>query len=97
MRLGQVAGLSLPSGEGGTSRTAPRPLLRDLDALPRPAWDLVDVARYRRLWRSRHGQGRGVKVKRSAQGSFGGARLYVPEHQGSNHQHHNDANCDRPA
>ena len=28
----------------------------DLDALPFPAWDLVDVERYRRLWRMRHGR-----------------------------------------
>lgn len=36
-------------------RTAPRPNLRDLDALPRPAWDLVDVERYRAIWMERHG------------------------------------------
>jgi anaerobic magnesium-protoporphyrin IX monomethyl ester cyclase len=29
--------------------------LRDLDSLPFPAWDLVDVARYRRTWLERHG------------------------------------------
>ena len=29
--------------------------MKDLDAIPFPAWDLVDVARYRRLWRERHG------------------------------------------
>jgi radical SAM superfamily enzyme YgiQ (UPF0313 family) len=32
-----------------------RPDLRDLDSLPFPAWDLVDVERYRKLWRERHG------------------------------------------
>ncbi len=36
-------------------RTAPRPVLRDLDALPFPARELVDVERYRRIWRRRHG------------------------------------------
>ena len=36
-------------------RTAPRPLLKDLDVLPLPAWDLVDIERYRSFWRSRHG------------------------------------------
>jgi anaerobic magnesium-protoporphyrin IX monomethyl ester cyclase len=36
-------------------RTAPRAVLRDLDTLPSPAWDLVDLARYRVLWRARHG------------------------------------------
>ncbi|HEX6739328.1 MAG TPA: radical SAM protein [Vicinamibacteria bacterium] len=41
--------------DGRTVRTAPRPFLRDLDALPFPAWDLVDVESYRRVWRERHG------------------------------------------
>jgi anaerobic magnesium-protoporphyrin IX monomethyl ester cyclase len=36
-------------------RTAPRALLKDLDELPLPAWDLVDVERYRAFWRRRHG------------------------------------------
>ncbi len=36
-------------------RTAPRALLKDLDQLPLPAWDLVDVERYRAFWRRRHG------------------------------------------
>jgi radical SAM superfamily enzyme YgiQ (UPF0313 family) len=36
-------------------RTPPRGFLKDLDRLPWPAWDLVDVDRYRRAWRSRHG------------------------------------------
>jgi len=35
--------------------TNPRPDIRDLDSLPFPAWDLVDVARYRKIWRERHG------------------------------------------
>ncbi len=32
-----------------------RPPMRDLDQMPFPAWDLVDMDRYRRIWRSRHG------------------------------------------
>ena len=36
-------------------RTPVRPIMRDLDRLPRPAWDLVDVERYRRIWLARHG------------------------------------------
>jgi radical SAM superfamily enzyme YgiQ (UPF0313 family) len=32
-----------------------RPDIRDLDALPFPAWDLVDIPRYQRIWRERHG------------------------------------------
>ncbi len=36
-----VPGLALRR-DGGTVRTPPRPLAEDLDALPAPAWDLVD-------------------------------------------------------
>jgi len=32
-----------------------REIIRDLDALPLPAWDLVDVEKYRAVWRRRHG------------------------------------------
>jgi len=48
--LESIAGLASPAG-----RTPPRPPLADLDALPLPAWDLVDVERYRGIWRRRHG------------------------------------------
>ena len=47
---------SLTTGlEFGISRTARRPDIRDLDALPFPAWDLVDIPKYQRLWRERRG------------------------------------------
>lgn len=36
-------------------RTARRPDIKDVDAMPFPAWDLVDVERYRKLWVERHG------------------------------------------
>jgi len=56
----EIPGLTLAPSvvgrDGGEPlRTPPRPVLRDLDALPFPARDLVDVERYRRLWRERHG------------------------------------------
>lgn len=40
---------------GQMVQTPPRPVIRDLDALPFPAWDLVDRDRYRAIWRERHG------------------------------------------
>lgn len=40
---------------GEVARAASRPLLRDLDTLPFPARDLVDVERYREAWKSVHG------------------------------------------
>jgi anaerobic magnesium-protoporphyrin IX monomethyl ester cyclase len=33
----------------------PRPLRTDLDTLPLPAWDLVDIDRYRHAWVTAHG------------------------------------------
>ncbi len=47
-----------PSLEGKQSKivtTPRRPDIRQLDALPFPAWDLIDIPRYRALWRERHG------------------------------------------
>jgi anaerobic magnesium-protoporphyrin IX monomethyl ester cyclase len=35
--------------------TSPRPVMRDLDALPLPAWDLVDIDAYRKIWNTHHG------------------------------------------
>ncbi len=39
----------------GTPHPSRRPDIRALDSLPFPAWDLVNVERYRRIWRERHG------------------------------------------
>jgi radical SAM superfamily enzyme YgiQ (UPF0313 family) len=36
-------------------RTAPRTVEKDLDRLPAPAWDLIDVESYRKAWMERHG------------------------------------------
>ncbi|MEW5946800.1 MAG: radical SAM protein [bacterium] len=41
----RVAGLAY--GYGGVRTTPPRPLIKDLDAIPFPAWDLGDVSKYR--------------------------------------------------
>src|SRR5262249_51220104 len=32
-----------------------RPLIRNLDSLPAPAWDLIDAERYHEAWTSAHG------------------------------------------
>ena len=45
-------------GLTGLVRGPPRPLIRDLDALPLPAWDLVDMERYLRVWERSTGQRR---------------------------------------
>ena len=49
-----VTGLTYRSGTDLVT-TGRRPNLTDLDPLPFPAWDLVDVDRYRAAWR-RHGR-----------------------------------------
>jgi anaerobic magnesium-protoporphyrin IX monomethyl ester cyclase len=36
-------------------RNERRPDIKEVDELPFPAWDLVDVERYRRIWTERHG------------------------------------------
>lgn len=53
--LDSIQGLVFADPGGGLVRTPRRPDLSALDELPLPAWDLVDIARYRALWRSRHG------------------------------------------
>ena len=50
-----VAGLVLP-GPGRLTTTRPRGPIRDLDALPPPAWDLLDIDAYRRAWTGAHGE-----------------------------------------
>jgi anaerobic magnesium-protoporphyrin IX monomethyl ester cyclase len=40
---------------GGLACNSPREITADLDALPPPAWDLVDIERYRRAWMEAHG------------------------------------------
>lgn len=55
--LHEIDGLAYaePRTGGTLVRTAARPLLRELDALPFPAWDLADIPRYREIWLERHG------------------------------------------
>ncbi|MBK8594481.1 MAG: radical SAM protein [Holophagales bacterium] len=58
--LFDVPGLALPARAVGAFapavKTAPRPFVHDLDALPFPAWDLVDLGRYREAWTGAHGR-----------------------------------------
>jgi anaerobic magnesium-protoporphyrin IX monomethyl ester cyclase len=56
-KLGAIMGLAYaePNGAGRVTSTPRRPDIRDLDALPFPAWDLVDIPRYRAIWQKRHG------------------------------------------
>jgi anaerobic magnesium-protoporphyrin IX monomethyl ester cyclase len=53
--IDNVAGLVVP-GPAGLRTTRPRRALQDLHELPHPAWDLLDVDRYRSAWRGSHGE-----------------------------------------
>ncbi len=53
---GEIAGLAYFDPIRRTmNRTAPRPLMRNLDVLPSPARDLVDIGRYKEIWKQAHG------------------------------------------
>ena len=53
--LQSIAGVCVRDENGHLRRSSSRDIIRDLDALPFPAWDLVEVPRYRAMWRRRHG------------------------------------------
>ena len=46
---------SMVDGPSSTVRNPRRPDITNLDKLPFPAWDLVDVEKYRSIWMKRHG------------------------------------------
>ncbi len=52
--LEDILGLAY-ARDGQLHVNARRPDLKDLDALPFPAWDLVDIDRYRAIWQTHHG------------------------------------------
>ena len=54
--VSEIAGIAYRSSETGKPRyNAKRSLRESLDSLPRPAWDLVDIDRYRQAWVNAHG------------------------------------------
>ncbi len=52
--LDSILGLAY-TNDGEVHINPRRPDLKDLDALPFPAWDLVDIERYRSIWLETHG------------------------------------------
>jgi anaerobic magnesium-protoporphyrin IX monomethyl ester cyclase len=59
--LDAIPGLALPGEPGADGlprvrKTGMRTFVESLDALPFPAWDLVDVAQYRAAWTPAHGR-----------------------------------------
>jgi anaerobic magnesium-protoporphyrin IX monomethyl ester cyclase len=51
----EIAGLVWKDDQGRMRRNPRRELRADLDALPLPAWDLVQIDRYRAAWHTAHG------------------------------------------
>ncbi|MGE5500147.1 MAG: B12-binding domain-containing radical SAM protein, partial [Syntrophothermus sp.] len=52
--LSAINGLAFRK-QGKTIRTAGRSILKNLNELPFPAWHLVDIERYRKIWMDNHG------------------------------------------
>lgn len=55
--LDQVPGIAFLSDGGAVVTTAPRPYIAQLDGLPFPDRDAIDLDRYVRVWRENHGLG----------------------------------------
>jgi radical SAM superfamily enzyme YgiQ (UPF0313 family) len=51
-----IPGLVFTGDDADIVRTAVRPVKRHIDELPLPAWDLIDLRRYRDIWSRRHGR-----------------------------------------
>jgi anaerobic magnesium-protoporphyrin IX monomethyl ester cyclase len=54
--LGKIKGIAFLDAEGNVERTPPRPQIPNLDALPRPARDTVEIPQYLEMWREAHGR-----------------------------------------
>ncbi len=56
LRFDDIAGLSFRSEtQSGYVSTPRHPLINDLDSLPFPAWDLIDIQKYKEIWLLNHG------------------------------------------
>lgn len=51
----QLLGIAYRDASGYTQKNARRPVLQNLDSLPNPAWDLVDIEAYKQIWKRQHG------------------------------------------
>ncbi|MFM9840621.1 MAG: B12-binding domain-containing radical SAM protein [Cyclobacteriaceae bacterium] len=54
LALETIAGLAYRKNDQ-TVVTKPRAVMRELDALPMPAWELIDLEPYRQLWKKHYG------------------------------------------
>lgn len=54
LSAGKDAGDVIGLVSRATQHPSRRPDIKDLDALPFPAWDLVDIQKYKKIWHERH-------------------------------------------
>jgi anaerobic magnesium-protoporphyrin IX monomethyl ester cyclase len=47
---GSVKGITTLAADGSLEASPPRTPVTDVDSIPSPAWDLIDLAAYRRVW-----------------------------------------------
>ena len=52
----EIPGLAFLDDTGELICTGRRPVIRHIDELPMPAWDLVDLHQYQEIWIRRHGR-----------------------------------------
>jgi anaerobic magnesium-protoporphyrin IX monomethyl ester cyclase len=55
--LRQVDGIAFRDAKGAVVRTNPRQQIKDIDAQPWPARELIDMEQYVEVWRKHHGMG----------------------------------------
>jgi len=55
LEVSHVQGISYQTSVG-YKKNPGRPVMKDLDQLAYPAWDLIDVPSYRKIWMDRHGR-----------------------------------------
>lgn len=53
--LQAVKGIVYKDTDDSCIKSLPRPVHKQLDDLPLPAWDLVDIAPYKKIWQQHHG------------------------------------------
>lgn len=54
VHLESISGLAFKNGDA-VIKTGKRAISKDLDKLPLPAWDLVDIIPYKKIWKEKHG------------------------------------------
>jgi radical SAM superfamily enzyme YgiQ (UPF0313 family) len=55
--VGKIPGIAYRNEEGRIVRTSSRPMIEDLDSLPDPDREAIDIDKYLHAWRVRHGAG----------------------------------------